>query len=180
MDHGVLLQHSREAPLSVSAHSAEVAEYSTTQQPSQAAPAPKKRGRGPLLWGMGGTLLSALGFIGLALFEQYNSMLSELRSDMKHFNETSSEYVKKESLQRFRDQVKERFKDANESRVLRTQLEQELKASERAREEMTHELQRMRERLAFLEGRHTASFSDPSWPGPTPSPSEHSRPDPRD
>jgi len=117
----------------------------------------KKHGRGPLLWGMGGTILSAVGFIALALFEQYNGMLTELRNDLKHFNEISSELVKKESLQRLRDQIKERFKQLDDLSTAKAQLETELRTSERLREEMTHELQRMRERLAFIEGRQTAS-----------------------
>jgi hypothetical protein len=115
------------------------------------------RGRGALLWGMGGTLLSAVGFIGLALFEQYNGMLTELRNDLKHFNETSVEFAKKDSLQRLRDQLKERFKEMDQSNVMRERLAAELRASERAREEMARELQRMRERLAYLEGRQAAT-----------------------
>jgi hypothetical protein len=55
---------------------------------------------------MGGTLLSALGFVGLALFEQYNGMVTELRHDLKNFNETTAELVKKDSLQRLRDQLR--------------------------------------------------------------------------
>jgi hypothetical protein len=115
---------------------------------------------------MGGTILSALGFIGLALFEQYNGMLTELRNDLKHFNEISSELVKKESLQRLRDQLKERFKQLEESSVAKSRLEAELKASEKAREETARELQRMRERLAFLEGRHASAPNAQPFPPP--------------
>lgn len=132
-----------------------------------AAASPKKSRRGPLLWGMGGTILSGLGFIGLALFEQYNGMLMELRSDLKHFNEISSELVKKESLQRLRDQLKERFKQMEDASLAKAQLEAELRTSEKAREEMTRELQRMRERLAFLEGCFTTAPK--SQPPPYPS-----------
>jgi chromosome segregation ATPase len=110
-----------------------------------------------MLWGTGGTVLSAVGFIALALFEQYNGMLSELRSDLKHFNETSSEYVKKESVQKYREEMRECLKEQQTSNAARSQLEQELRASERAREQMGRELQRMSERLAFLEGRQSAS-----------------------
>ena len=39
-----------------------------------------RRGR-VFWWSVSGTLLSVVGFIGLALFEQYNSSLSELRAD---------------------------------------------------------------------------------------------------
>jgi hypothetical protein len=124
----------------------------------QAASAPAGKGKyRAMLWGTGGTVLSAVGFIALALFEQYNGMLSELRSDLKHFNETSSEYVKKESVQKYREEMRECLKEQQTSNAARSQLEQELRASERAREQMGRELQRMSERLAFLEGRQSAS-----------------------
>src|SRR6516162_5081800 len=101
-----------------------------------------------LLWGIGGTAFSALGFVALALFEQYNGLLSELRADLKHFNETSSEYVKKESFQRFREHVRESMKELHEAELTRVRLEQELKASEKARDELALELRQMREHLA--------------------------------
>jgi hypothetical protein len=108
-----------------------------------------------LLWGVGSTLLSVVGFIALALFEQYNSGLNELRNDLKHFNETSGGFVRREALQRFKDQVREHFKERQADSALRAHLEQELRASEKARDEMAHELQRLRERLAFVEGQQT-------------------------
>ena len=114
------------------------------------------KGKG-LIWGVGGTILSVVGFVALALFEQYNGMLTELRNDLKHFNETSSEFVKKENVQRYREEMKNCTKEIQASSAARTILEQELKASEKARDDMAHELQRMRERLAFLEGRQTKS-----------------------
>jgi hypothetical protein len=110
-----------------------------------------------LLWGVCGTVLSAVGFILFALFEQYNGMVAELRTDLKHFNETSSEFVKRDSLQKMREHMKEYIKDVQALNVTRAQVEQELKASEKARVEMAAELQRMRERLAFLEGRQAAT-----------------------
>jgi hypothetical protein len=115
-----------------------------------------------LLWGVGGTALSAIGFIGLALFEQYNGVLSEFRADLKHFNETSSEYVKKESFQRFREHFRESMKELHEGELTRMRLEQELKASEKAREELALELRQMREHLAFLDGRQSTT---PKAPG---------------
>src|SRR5438045_2895195 len=57
----------------------------------------KGKGRSAFIWGISGTVLSAAGFIAMALFEQYNDSLNELRRDLKHFNETSAELVKKES-----------------------------------------------------------------------------------
>ena len=112
-----------------------------------------------LLWGIGGTAFSALGFVALALFEQYNGLLSELRADLKHFNETSSEYVKKESFQRFREHVRESMKELHEAEVTRVRLEQELRANEKARDELVTELRQMRERLSFVEGRQTTTQS---------------------
>lgn len=113
---------------------------------------PKGRSRRALLWGVISTVLSAIGLIGLGLFEQYNGMLSELRTDLKHFNETSSEYVKKDRLQKCWERLKECTKEMGASAVARERLEQELKAGERTREDMAKEMQRLRERLAYLEG----------------------------
>jgi hypothetical protein len=122
-----------------------------------AHPGGKRRGRTALLVGLGSTILSVLGFGALTLFEQYNSLVSEMRSDLKHFNETIGEYVKRDSFQRFRDQAKERFKELEESRVAKYRLEEELKAGEKARIETAEELRRLRERLAYLEGRQAAT-----------------------
>ena len=109
------------------------------------------------IWGIGGTVMSAVGFIALALFEQYNSVLSEFRADLKHFNETSSEYVRRESFQRFREHFRESMKELHEAELTRVRLEQELRASEKAREELALELRQMREHLAFLDGRQTTT-----------------------
>ena len=123
-----------------------------------AHPGRKRRGRTALLVGLGSTILSVLGFGALTLFEQYNSLVSEMRSDLKHFNETSSEFVRRDSFQRFRDQVKERvFKELPEANLTKYRLEEELKASEKARIETAEELRRLRERLAYLEGRQAAT-----------------------
>jgi chromosome segregation ATPase len=108
-----------------------------------------------IIWGVGGTILSAFGFVALAMFEQYNGMVSELRADLKHFNETSSEYVKKDTLQRIRDRFRDSMKELQEANAARARMEQELQASEKAREVMFQEIQRMRERLAYVEGRQT-------------------------
>jgi chromosome segregation ATPase len=110
-----------------------------------------------LFWGIGGTLFSALGFVALALFEQYNGVLSEFRADLKHFNETSSEFVRKDSFQRFREHFRDSMKELRDSEVTKARLEQELKANEKARDELAQELRQMRERLAFLEGRQSTA-----------------------
>jgi hypothetical protein len=129
------------------------------QHPSSAVSSPKRSRRAAILWGIGSTVLSGLGLIAFALFEQYNGMLTELRNDLKHFNETSSEYVKRDRFTKVIDMLKEQSKELQAGNFARAQLEQELRANEKAREETAHELQRMRERLAFVEGRQTASTS---------------------
>src|SRR5262249_19153478 len=106
--------------------------------------APASRGRRMLFWGLGGTLLSVAGFVGLALFEQYNGMLAELRADLKRFNETSGDYAKKDQVSRIREQMRDLYKDYAAAQAARALLEQELKVSERSREEVAREVQRMR------------------------------------
>jgi hypothetical protein len=122
-------------------------------------PPPLFRGRRrtALLWSIGGTVFSAVGFICLALFEQYNDSLSELRHDLKHFNETSADLVKKESLRRCMTHLKTCYKELQEAKASRKLAERELQASEKDRREMTHELQRLRERVACVEGRQAAT-----------------------
>lgn len=89
--------------------------------------------QGAIIWGIVSTLLSAFGLIGLALFEQYNGALSELRTDLKHFNDTCSEYVKKDKLQKCWDMVKDCSKEIIASNATRDRFERELQHSERAR-----------------------------------------------
>jgi hypothetical protein len=132
----------------------------------QAGPAaPKSKGRATLLWGIsGGTVLSVVGFIALALFEQYNDCLNELRGDLKHFNMTCADLVKKEDLRNRMTSIKTALKElqaANAAAAVReagmAHLEQQLKASEDEAKELTRELQRLRERLASVEGRQAAT-----------------------
>ena len=110
-----------------------------------------------MIWGVGSTILSVLGFLAWGLFEQYNSSLAELRADLKHFNEASSTFVKKDSMTRFRDQAKAQYKEMQSVSLSNKQLEAELKASEKAREDVSRELIRIRERLAFVEGRQSVT-----------------------
>ena len=119
------------------------------------APLPRRRGR-RWWWSIGGAGLSAVGFVCLALFEQYNSSLSELRADLKHFNEVSAEFVKRDSLRRYSEHMKESRQELHESRSTRKDLERELALSKKDRDEMLHEIQRLRERLASVEGRQAA------------------------
>jgi hypothetical protein len=127
--------------------------YSTESHPAHSPSLfAKVRTRRRLMWGLVSTILSAMGLIGLALFEQYNGTLSELRADLKHFNEASSEYVKKDKLQKCWEHVRECAKEITASNEARAHLEEELKASQKVRERLLEEIQRLRERVAYVEG----------------------------
>jgi septal ring factor EnvC (AmiA/AmiB activator) len=140
-----------------------IAEEALTKQPPVAAVTSSGgKGRTALLWTVGSTILSAVGFIALALFEQYNEVLSEMRGDLKHFNETYSTFAKKEELQKCREHMKEMHKELRELHELRTQLEHELKVSEKSRDELAHDMQRLRERMAFVEGQHAVKTNGPN------------------
>jgi hypothetical protein len=136
---------------------------------------PRKRRLATLLWGFsGGTILSAVGFIALALFEQYNDSINELQRDLKHFNEVSADHVKKEDLRHRMSHVMDALKalqamDVNLTKELHgthlaatvrdarlVQLEQEVKRIDDERRDLVKELQRLRERLAMVEGRQAA------------------------
>jgi hypothetical protein len=119
--------------------------------------ASKGKGRAALVWSISGTLLSGVGFIALALFEQYNDSLNELNRDLKHFNETSADLVKRESLRRVITTVKDCFRELQASKAARMVMEHELRTNEEDRKELVRELQRLRERLAMVEGRQAAT-----------------------
>jgi hypothetical protein len=116
----------------------------------------REKGRA-LWWSVGGTVLSGVGFICLALFEQYNSSLSELRSDLKHFNEISGELVRKESLHKCIDHLIECKKELHAVLAAKAELDHELAVVRKDREELARQLQALRERMASVEGRQSAT-----------------------
>jgi hypothetical protein len=118
---------------------------------------PTSSTRRALWWGIAGTLLSGVGWIALMLFDQYNASLAELRNDLKHFHEARAELVKKESMRKLYDHLKDSFKELQASIAEREALERQLKDSEKSRRVVARELQRIRERLANVEGRQAAT-----------------------
>jgi hypothetical protein len=177
MNHNGLFLDQKDTICAPASHALQIAKEAPASQPYQPPSFfAKARNRRALIWGGISTVLSALGLIGLALFEQYNGMLSELRGDLKHFNETSGEYVKKERLQRCWEQMKENTKEMSKCNLVSEQLERHLKASEGTREEMAKEMQKLRERLAYLEG---LAASNPNVVGPAKKPVPNNEPSPK-
>src|SRR5262249_9106895 len=113
--------------------------------------------RTALWWGIGGTLLSGLGWVALMLFDQYNASLAELRNDLKHFHEARAELVRKEAFRKMVDHLKECYKELQASTAAREALQRQLADSERARRVVARDLQRLRERVASVEGRQAAT-----------------------
>ena len=107
-------------------------------------PPPRGKSRWAWVWGIGGSLLSVLGFLGLTLFEQYNNSINELQRDLKHFNEVSSEFVKKDHFKHVFERLTDYTKELQQSAAARTRLEKELEACQTERHEALHELQLMR------------------------------------
>jgi len=124
---------------------------------SAALPALHGKGRWAVAWGIFGTVFSTLGFVAWALFEQYNANLNELQRDLKHFHEASADLVKKEALQRCYNKLAECTKEIQASTAAREQLIRELDAAQKHQREMEREVQQLRERLASVEGRQTAT-----------------------
>ncbi len=113
--------------------------------------------RTALWWGVAGTLLSGVGWIALMLFEQYNAGLAELRNDLKSFHEARADLVKKESLRKLYERFQDYIKEIQASTTAREALERQLRASEKNRRVLARDLQRIRERLASVEGRQAAT-----------------------
>jgi hypothetical protein len=113
--------------------------------------------RAALWWGLGGTLLSGVGWVALMLFDQYNAGLAELRNDLKHFHEARAELVNKENVRKLYEHFKESLRELQASAAAREALQRQLQESEKGRRVMARELQRVRERLASVEGRQAAT-----------------------
>jgi hypothetical protein len=120
--------------------------------PACAPPAAPRRRSVLLLAILGSVVLIAFGWVVVVLFEQYSASLTELQTDLKHFNEISAELVKKDALRRMRDRVTECSKELHQSTAARLALEKEVTASEKSRKALAREINRLRERLASVEG----------------------------
>jgi CII-binding regulator of phage lambda lysogenization HflD len=111
----------------------------------------------------GGTLLSITALVCITVYQQFNGSLNELRHGLNALHETRADLVKKDEFSSRMTSVWNGIKElqaahaaaaAAKERI--TLLEQQLKASEEDRKELTREFQRLRERLAALEGRQAA------------------------
>jgi len=122
---------------------------------------PKRRQRSPgmsIFWGIsGGSLLGAAGFVLLTLYQQYDNSVTELERDLKHFNESCAGLVRKDE---FSNRTKTQWealqkldKSLNEKSERISLLEHEAKVHEQQDRELAREVQRLRERLAAMEGK---------------------------
>jgi hypothetical protein len=119
-----------------------------------------------LIGGLTGGVLLALGPIPVALFQQYNGLVSELRTDLKHFDDTSGENVKKAKLEKCRAAIKQCSREIKTWGLAKEVIERELKASEKEKMELATELCRLRERLVYLDGittRSSLKAAPPYW-----------------
>jgi predicted flavoprotein YhiN len=143
--------------------------FSATR-PEGGAPGHSKTGKAAsILWGIsGGTVFSVVGFVVLTLYQQYNENLVDINKDLKHLNEVTAEHMKREEVRTrmttlwnsLKDMTKEvqvakTMNVSQEGRIIR--LEERWKAAEEERRELVRELQRLRERLARVEGQQAVS-----------------------
>jgi hypothetical protein len=140
-----------------------VAVAETLRQGAAAGPG-KGEERVSLFWRLfGGTLLSIGALVVITLYQQFSNSLAELRTDMIHLNESRGDLMHKDEFNSRMNSVWSSIKDLQTAGATMTGmrerealLEQQLKSAEDERKEMTRELQRLRERLAVLEGRQGA------------------------
>ncbi|HEV3263282.1 MAG TPA: hypothetical protein VG013_40985 [Gemmataceae bacterium] len=135
-----------------------------------AANPPKGEERIGVFWRVfGGTLLSIVALVCITVYQQFTSVLNELRNDVNRLNESRADLVKKEEFNSRMTSVWAGMKDfqgattaftAAKERL--TFLEQHLKASEDDRKESVRELQHVRERLAVIEGSQGRPLSTPA------------------
>jgi DNA repair exonuclease SbcCD ATPase subunit len=134
----------------------------------------KPEDRVSMFWRVfGGTLLSIAALVGITLYQQFSNSLSELRTNLSRLTESRADFVKVDDCNtRFTavwNSVKE-LQAANAAVLALKErsalLEQQVKASEEERKELTRELQQLRERQAALEGRQATAATPPATAGP--------------
>src|SRR5262249_25371338 len=91
------------------------------------------------------------------LYQQYDNSVTELERDLKHFNESCAGLVRKDDLSnRTKTQweaIQKLDKALNEKSERISLLEHEAKIHEQQDRELWHEGQRLRGRLAAIEGK---------------------------
>jgi uncharacterized protein (DUF3084 family) len=121
-----------------------------------------------LFWRVfGGTLLSIAALVVVTVYQQFSNSLFELRNDMIHLNESRADLLRKDEFNTRMNAVWGSMKDLQTAEAPLTALrersallEQQLKAAEDERKELTRQLQQMRERLAVVEGRVKGKSTD--------------------
>jgi hypothetical protein len=130
------------------------------------APAPKGEDRLPIFWRIfGSTVLSIAALIAVTLYQQVTSSIHELQGDHNRLSQDYGDLVKKDDFHTRITALSQNLKELQAANTTATDLwreratllERQLKAEEEERKQMareyTHEVQRLGERLAVLEGR---------------------------
>jgi len=136
-----------------------------------AAGSPKGEERLPIFWRIfGSTVLSIAALVAITLYQQVNSSLNEIRSDLSHLNENQGDAVKKDE---FNSRILALVNNLNDLKAANkvvgdcgeersAMLERRLRDSDGERKELARELHRLRERLAVVEGRQATPAAERS------------------
>jgi hypothetical protein len=144
------------------------AALSETLRSGAAAAQAKGEERISLFWRVfGGTLLSIAALVVVTVYQQFSNSLLDLRNSITHLNESRAELLQKDEFNSRMTSVWNGIKDMQAANAtvasLRERsalLEQQLKAAEDERKDMTRQLQQLRERLAVVEGRVKVKSTD--------------------
>ncbi len=127
---------------------------------------PKGEEHWPMFWRIfGTTLLSIAALIAITLYSQVTSGLNEVRNEVSRSDAAHADLIRKDEFNNRVLEIHGRSTSAlNSLKELQAAtasamaqrsalLEQQVRAAEEERKELARELQRLRERLAILEGR---------------------------
>jgi hypothetical protein len=111
-----------------------------------------------LFWRVfGGTLLSIAALVIMTVYQQFSSSLNELRNNMNHIHETHVDLLKKEefnarstTIWNALNQVKD---EAPAQKTRLTELEVLVQTLQQERNELSRQVQAMREKMAAIEAR---------------------------
>ena len=142
----------------------------SAQASSHGAKPAKVEDRISVFWRVfGGTLLSIGALVCITLYQQFTNNVTELRSTVNRLAESRGDFIKLEDCNARFTAMWNIIKELQSSNAallaLRERsalLEQQVKTAEEERKELVHEIQRLRERQAALEGRQVAIPAAPA------------------
>jgi hypothetical protein len=135
----------------------EAAHGSSADRPSRRYKKNEPERSSPLWRVFGGTLLSIAALVTVTLNQQFAGILTEFRQDINRMHESLGELARKEEMSAALKDAQATASSLSALRERTSFLEQRVRGGEDERKSLTRDLHGLRERLAEMAGRQSAT-----------------------